>query len=170
MVCIVGKVGAGKTALLLGLINEMRKLKGDILFDGPVSYVPQSAWVKSGTVKDNITFSTAPEDVDEDKLKDVISATGLEPDIDMWQDAEMYVWLGPTLACSTDLSGHRLASGVSPYREANANGYVLHEPHTTRARLCFWMIRSVPLTQTLVITSCTTASYRDRLPAVLEFW
>lgn len=89
---IIGKVGTGKTALLLGMINEMRRLKGETVFGGPVSLVPQSAWVKSGTVKDNITFSTAIEDVDEEKLKRVIAATGLEPDIDMWQDAEMYVW------------------------------------------------------------------------------
>lgn len=95
MVCIVGKVGTGKTALLLGMINEMRRLKGETLFGGPVSLVPQAAWVKSGTVKDNITFSTAIENVDEKKLKHVIAATGLEPDIDMWQDAEMYVrWRG----------------------------------------------------------------------------
>jgi ABC-type transport system involved in cytochrome bd biosynthesis fused ATPase/permease subunit len=85
----VGKVGTGKTALLLGMINEMRRLNGKTLFGGPVSYVPQSAWVKSGTVKDNITFSTVSESVDEEKLKQVIAATGLEPDIDMWQDAEM---------------------------------------------------------------------------------
>lgn len=89
LVCIVGKVGTGKTALLLGMINEMRRLKGETLFGGPVSLVPQSAWVKSGTVKDNITFSTAIEEVDDVKLKHVIAATGLEPDIDMWQDAEL---------------------------------------------------------------------------------
>ena len=74
------------------MINEMRRAKGETLFGGPVSFVPQSAWVKSGTVKDNITFSTAVGNVDEAKLKVAIAATGLEADIDMWQDAEMYVW------------------------------------------------------------------------------
>ena len=36
--CIVGRVGTGKTALLLGLINEMQQLHGHVIFGGPVSY------------------------------------------------------------------------------------------------------------------------------------
>lgn len=36
--CIVGRVGTGKTALLSGLINEMKQLDGHVVFGGPVSY------------------------------------------------------------------------------------------------------------------------------------
>lgn len=72
----------------MGLINEMRQLEGDVCFGGKVSLVPQHAWVQSGTVRDNITFSTDAM-IDQQKIKDVIDATGLQPDIDMWEDAEL---------------------------------------------------------------------------------
>lgn len=67
----------------------MKRIKGEVTFGGQVSLVPQAAWVKSGTVKDNITFSAQADMIDEDKLKTVIEATGLRPDIDMWMDAEL---------------------------------------------------------------------------------
>jgi ATP-binding cassette subfamily C (CFTR/MRP) protein 1 len=38
LVCIVGRVGTGKSALLLGIINEMRQTRGHTLFGGTVSY------------------------------------------------------------------------------------------------------------------------------------
>jgi ATP-binding cassette subfamily C (CFTR/MRP) protein 1 len=38
LVCIVGRVGTGKTALLSGMINEMRQVYGHVIFGGPVSY------------------------------------------------------------------------------------------------------------------------------------
>jgi ATP-binding cassette subfamily C (CFTR/MRP) protein 1 len=38
LVCIVGRVGTGKSALLLGMINEMRQTRGHTLFGGTVTY------------------------------------------------------------------------------------------------------------------------------------
>jgi len=38
LVCIVGRVATGKSAMLTGLINEMHQLHGHIVFGGPVSY------------------------------------------------------------------------------------------------------------------------------------
>ena len=38
LVCVVGRVGTGKSALLLGMINEMRQTRGHTLFGGTVSY------------------------------------------------------------------------------------------------------------------------------------
>lgn len=89
LVCIVGRVGSGKTALLMGMINEMRRLHGEVSFGGKVSFVPQHAWVQSGTVRNNITFSTDPQLVDGQRVKSVIQSVGLQPDIDMWEDADL---------------------------------------------------------------------------------
>jgi ABC-type transport system involved in cytochrome bd biosynthesis fused ATPase/permease subunit len=52
--------------------------------------VPQQAWVQSGTVRDNITFATDSALVDDARVKEVIKATGLQADLDMWQDGDMY--------------------------------------------------------------------------------
>ena len=48
LVAIVGPVGSGKTSLLQGLIGEMRKTSGSIMFGGSVGYCPQSAWIQVG--------------------------------------------------------------------------------------------------------------------------
>ena len=74
----------------MGMINEMRRLHGEVSFGGKVSLVPQQAWVQSGTVRDNITFSTDSALVDDARVEEVIQATGLQADLDMWQDGDMY--------------------------------------------------------------------------------
>jgi ATP-binding cassette subfamily C (CFTR/MRP) protein 1 len=73
----------------MGMINEMRRLHGEVSFRGKVSFVPQHAWVQSGTVRNNITFSTDPQLVNGQRVKDVIQSVGLQPDIDMWEDADL---------------------------------------------------------------------------------
>jgi ABC-type multidrug transport system fused ATPase/permease subunit len=73
----------------MGMINEMKRIHGEVTFGDKVSLVPQQAWVQSGTVRDNITFSTSPDQVDDARVRDVIQATGLQADLDMWQDGNM---------------------------------------------------------------------------------
>ncbi|OCF37123.1 hypothetical protein I316_01029 [Kwoniella heveanensis BCC8398] len=89
LVCIVGRVGTGKTALLSGLINEMKQVYGHVSFGGSVSYVPQVAWVQSGTIRENITFSVEQRDVDLAQVEHVIDACGLRPDVEMWPDGDL---------------------------------------------------------------------------------
>jgi ABC-type multidrug transport system fused ATPase/permease subunit len=48
--------------------------------------VPQQAWVQSGNIRENITFSSGSEDFDQQRVDDVIHACGLQADIDKWQD------------------------------------------------------------------------------------
>ncbi|KAL7422108.1 hypothetical protein Q5752_002751 [Cryptotrichosporon argae] len=88
LVCVVGRVGTGKTALLSGMINEMKQTRGSVTFGGPVSYVPQHAWVQSGSIRENITFYDDAEKVDEAWINEVIDACALRPDIDMMADGE----------------------------------------------------------------------------------
>ncbi|KAI9632685.1 P-loop containing nucleoside triphosphate hydrolase protein [Dioszegia hungarica] len=74
LVCIVGRVGAGKSTLLGSMINEVRKVSGQITFGGSISYVPQHAWVQSGTIPENITFSAERSHVDLDRVAAVVEA------------------------------------------------------------------------------------------------
>ncbi|CUA72234.1 hypothetical protein RSOLAG22IIIB_00899 [Rhizoctonia solani] len=77
---IVGPVGSGKSSLLQGLIGEMRKTGGDIRFGGTVGYCPQTAWIQSISIRDNITFS---QPYDEQKYQDIVRRVCLQPDFDM---------------------------------------------------------------------------------------
>lgn len=46
LVAIVGAVGSGKSSLLQGLIGEMKKTDGSVVFGGSVAYCPQTAWIQ----------------------------------------------------------------------------------------------------------------------------
>lgn len=54
--CIVGKVGSGKTSILLSLLGDLYRLDGEVKVHGKVAYVSQVPWIMNGTVKDNILF------------------------------------------------------------------------------------------------------------------
>ncbi|WWC92927.1 uncharacterized protein L201_007890 [Kwoniella dendrophila CBS 6074] len=89
LVCVVGRVGAGKSALVYGLLNEMKQVKGHVRFGGSVGYVPQQAWLQSGTIRENITFYADNAEVNEERLQKAIDASGLRRDIDMWPSKEL---------------------------------------------------------------------------------
>ncbi|OCF34449.1 cadmium ion transporter [Kwoniella heveanensis BCC8398] len=82
LVCIVGRVGTGKSALLAGLLGDMKQSRGHAIFGGSVSYVPQQAWIHSGSLRDNITFSAPTSEIDLERLKFVQDACALRNDID----------------------------------------------------------------------------------------
>lgn len=57
-VAIIGKVGAGKSSLLLSLMNEMVSHAGSrIRKNGTIAYISQEAFLQNDTIKNNITFS-----------------------------------------------------------------------------------------------------------------
>eukprot|EP00250_Pteridium_aquilinum_P016153 c22966_g1_i3 orf=206-4756(+) len=78
LVAIVGTVGAGKSSLLAALLGEMPKLNGNVEVHGTTAYVPQTAWIQSGTVQDNILFGSP---MDRRKYQRTIKACALEQDI-----------------------------------------------------------------------------------------
>ena len=56
LITVVGKVGAGKSSLLLALLGEMERLRGYIGVRGRAAYVPQQAWMQNNSLRQNITF------------------------------------------------------------------------------------------------------------------
>ena len=62
MVAVVGAVGSGKSALLLALCGELRQVEGVAIPPSEaVAYAPQDAYIRNGSVRDNILFG-APFD------------------------------------------------------------------------------------------------------------
>jgi len=62
MVAVVGAVGSGKSALLLALCGELRQIEGEARPPREaVAYAPQDAYIRNGSVRDNILFG-APFD------------------------------------------------------------------------------------------------------------
>lgn len=85
-VCVVGCIGSGKSALLQGLLGEMKRTRGSVRSGAGVSLVTQIPWIQSGTVKDNITFGQGH---DKERLEQVVRACALEPDLRILSDGLM---------------------------------------------------------------------------------
>lgn len=56
-VAICGSVGSGKSSLLSSILGEIPRISGGRMrVFGSKAFVPQSAWIQTGTIRDNILF------------------------------------------------------------------------------------------------------------------
>ncbi|GAB4834508.1 hypothetical protein Ancab_032765 [Ancistrocladus abbreviatus] len=58
-VAICGEVGAGKTTLLATILGEVPNIDGIVRVYGKTAYVSQTAWIQTGTIRENILFGSA---------------------------------------------------------------------------------------------------------------
>lgn len=86
-VAICGSIGSGKSSLLCSILGEIPRISGrDIKVFGTKAYVPQSAWIQTGTIRDNVLFG---KDMDAAFYEEVLEACALKKDLEMWADADM---------------------------------------------------------------------------------
>ncbi|KAJ1514976.1 Multidrug resistance-associated protein 1 [Coelomomyces lativittatus] len=86
LVAIVGRVGQGKSSLLSGIVGEMKKVQGEIVVRGKLSYCPQQPWIQNASVKDNILFGLP---FDEVKYQRAIHLACLKRDLEQLPDGEL---------------------------------------------------------------------------------
>ncbi|KAF9466027.1 multidrug resistance-associated ABC transporter [Collybia nuda] len=84
-VAVIGRVGSGKSSLLQSLIGEMRRVEGEVVFGGPIAYVPQVPWIQNATFRENIVFGQGDDDK---RFCEVIHACNLERDIQSLTNGE----------------------------------------------------------------------------------
>ncbi|XP_017788164.1 PREDICTED: ATP-binding cassette sub-family C member Sur [Habropoda laboriosa] len=79
---IVGKIGSGKTSLLLGMLGEIQRTAGSIEWSrgSKIAYVAQKAWLQNATLRDNILFGS-PFKLK--RYRNVLKACALQPDVDI---------------------------------------------------------------------------------------
>ncbi|MCO5600565.1 hypothetical protein L7F22_054679 [Adiantum nelumboides] len=82
LVAVVGTVGAGKSSLLAALLGEMPKLSGTVQVFGSTAYVPQTSWIQSGTVEENILFGMP---MDRLRYQRTLRACALEQDLTLFE-------------------------------------------------------------------------------------
>ncbi|MCL7048634.1 hypothetical protein MKW94_014464, partial [Papaver nudicaule] len=88
-VAICGSVGSGKSSMLSSILGEIPRISGlRIKVFGSKAYAPQSAWIQTGTVQDNILFG---KQMNKGFYKDVLDGCALNKDIDMWDNGDLTV-------------------------------------------------------------------------------
>ena len=75
---IVGAVGCGKSSLVSAILGELERRSGKVYVNGCIAYVPQEAWMKNASVKDNILFGKV---MDEKFYVNVLNACALKSDL-----------------------------------------------------------------------------------------
>ena len=104
---ITGKTGSGKSLLLSSILGESDILGGSIaiphaplweerfdhkaipknwIIDSAVAYVAQNPWMENASIRDNILFGLP---YIRSRYREVISASGLEKDMEILADADM---------------------------------------------------------------------------------
>ncbi|KAL7125988.1 hypothetical protein ABFS83_14G154400 [Erythranthe nasuta] len=80
-VAVCGTVGSGKSSLLSCVLGEMEKLSGAVRITGTKAYVPQSPWILTGNIRENILFGKG---YDGEKYWRTIEACALVKDFELF--------------------------------------------------------------------------------------
>ncbi|XP_065858705.1 ABC transporter C family member 10-like [Euphorbia lathyris] len=79
-VAVCGEVGSGKSTLLAAVLGEVPKITGTVHVHGKIAYVPQVAWIQTGTIQENILFGS---ELDQVRYHEVIKRCSLVKDLEM---------------------------------------------------------------------------------------
>ncbi|KAK4799126.1 hypothetical protein SAY86_024491 [Trapa natans] len=87
-VAVCGMVGSGKSSFLSCILGEIPKIAGEVKICGSAAYVPQSAWIQSGNIEENILFGSQ---MDKIKYKHVIHACSLKKDLELFSHGDQTI-------------------------------------------------------------------------------
>ncbi|KAF9592451.1 hypothetical protein IFM89_014941 [Coptis chinensis] len=122
-IAVCGMVGSGKSSFLCSILGEIPLISGmGVKVYGSKAYVPQSAWIQAGTVRENVLFGN---EMKKRYYKDVLKACALNRDIDMWANGDLSV-VGER---GTNLSGgqqQRIQLARAIYSDSDV--YLLDDP------------------------------------------
>ncbi|XP_059651709.1 putative ABC transporter C family member 15 [Cornus florida] len=85
-VAICGTVGSGKSSLLSCILGEMPKMSGTVKISGTKAYVPQSPWILTGNVRENILFGNP---YDSSKYDRTVEACALNKDLELFSAGDL---------------------------------------------------------------------------------
>ncbi|PSC67462.1 hypothetical protein C2E20_8853 [Micractinium conductrix] len=80
LVCVVGRVGCGKSSMVQALLGEMERASGSVAIGGRLAYAAQQAWIINATVRDNVTFG---KPYDEERWRMCVDACCLASDLEV---------------------------------------------------------------------------------------
>ncbi|VVB06228.1 unnamed protein product [Arabis nemorensis] len=84
-VAVCGEVGSGKSTILAAILGETPCVSGTIDFYGTIAYVSQTAWIQTGTIRDNILFGGV---MDEQRYRETVKKSCLDKDLQLLPDGD----------------------------------------------------------------------------------
>lgn len=83
--CIVGRVGSGKSLMLLAFLGHMVQEGGQVYMPASIAYCSQQPWIMNATVKENILFGHR---YDPEYYQKTIDACQLTPDLEILHEGD----------------------------------------------------------------------------------
>lgn len=122
LLCLVGRVGSGKSSLLQSILGNLRRSSGQALARGSIAYVAQDAWIFNGTIRENILFGSK---FDYTLYQEVLNACALKDDIALFRegDATVVGQKGITLS-----GGQKARLSLARAAYSHADVYLLDDP------------------------------------------
>jgi ATP-binding cassette subfamily C (CFTR/MRP) protein 4 len=106
--CISGKVGCGKSALILSLAGELNSFSGSIKRNySSLGYAAQNAWIMNGSIKENITMGLS---FNKEWYEQVVDACGLRLDFCQLSNGDLTIVGDRGVQCS---GGQRARIGLA---------------------------------------------------------
>ena len=122
LTAVIGKIGSGKSSLLLSFLRELPNTTGTLDYSGRLAYVEQDPIIFSGTFRENILFG---RDYNESLYRQVIKDCRLDKDLEAFPHGDLTL-IGER---GVNLSGGqkaRVSLGRALYSEADI--YLLDDP------------------------------------------
>lgn len=79
-VAICGEVGSGKSTLLAAILGEVPSINGTMQVYGNIAYVSQSAWIQTGSIRENILFGSS---LDYERYQETLEKCSLVKDLEL---------------------------------------------------------------------------------------
>ncbi|KAL9237372.1 hypothetical protein vseg_011928 [Gypsophila vaccaria] len=121
-IAICGEVSSGKSTLLAAILGEVPSKEGTVAVHGGIAYVSQAAWIQTGTIRDNVLFGSA---MDELRYRETLQKCSLVKDLELLPYGDM-TEIGER---GVNLSGgqkQRIQLARALYRDADI--YLLDDP------------------------------------------
>ncbi|XP_065858707.1 ABC transporter C family member 10-like isoform X2 [Euphorbia lathyris] len=151
-VAVCGEVGSGKSTLLASVLGEVPRINGTVHLRGKIAYVPQVAWIQTGTIQENILFGSELDGV---RYHEVIERCSLVKDLEMFPFGDL-TQIGEK---GVNLSGgqkQRIQLARALYQDADV--YLLDDPfsavdaHTATFLFNEYVIRALSGKTVLLVT------------------
>ncbi|CAO2838698.1 unnamed protein product [Amaranthus hypochondriacus] len=151
-VALCGEVGSGKSTLLAAILGELPYIDGIVDVSGRIAYVSQTAWIQSGTIRENILFGSAMDDL---RYQETLRCCSLVRDLELLPYGDM-TEIGER---GINLSGgqkQRIQLARALYKDADI--YLLDDPfsavdaHTATSLLNHYVLEALSEKTVLLVT------------------